>query len=158
MPEIDAVAVHPHTATGNTAALHDAEVNEICRILHQHDVARVAQRLRGQIEKLLRAMGNNRTTGLVRRRLTAEVPVELPDATGCKLPERGVASCRAVLKRRLAKRGVTQHFVKQSPAPRHRQRRVVGETGRQRDQSWPLELDSHQPRDRWLRSTPPHRR
>ena len=158
MPKVDAVAIRSHATTGDTAALHDAEINEIRRVLHQYDVARITQYLRGHVKELLRAVGNDRATGLVSRRLAAEVAVELPDALGRQFPERGVARRRAVLKRRLAKRGVTKQLVEQPAAPRHRQRRIVSETSRQRDQPGPLQLDAHQPRDRRLHRAPPYRR
>ena len=158
MSEVNTIAVHPHATTGDTAALHDAEVNKIRRVLHQHDVARVAQRLGGHVEKLLRAVGDDRALGLVGRRLATGIAVELPDALGRQFAECGVTRRRAVLQRRFAKRRVSEQLVKQPTASRHRQRWVVSETGRERNQLGPLQFDAHQPRDRRLRHAPRHRR
>ena len=158
MPKVDAVAVHPHAPPVDAPALHDAEVNEISRILHQHNVARVAKRLGGHVQELLRAVGDDRAPGLVARRLATGVAVELPDAPGRQFAQRVIARSRAVLECRLAKRSVAEQLVEQASASGHRQRRVVGKPGRERDQLGPLELEAHQPRDRRLLRAPPHHR
>ena len=97
MAKVDAVAVHPHTTPGDPAALHDTEVDKIRRILHQHDVARVTQRLGGHVKKLLRAVGDDSALGLVARRLATGTTVELSNALGRQFPERVIARGRAVL-------------------------------------------------------------
>ena len=151
--EIYTVAVHPHAAPGQPAALHDAEVNKISRILHQHDVAGVAQRLGQKIQKLLRTVGDDQALGQAGR-LTGRCAIEFRDAPGGAFDQRVVARGGAVLQRRLAKRPVTEQFIHQAPAPGQRQRLVVGEAGRKRDQFRPLQLDPHQPRD-WRSGRPP---
>ena len=63
MREIQAVAFEPHAARAQAAALEDAEINEIGRVFHEHDVAFVAQCFGGHVKQLLRTAGDEQAFG-----------------------------------------------------------------------------------------------
>ena len=55
MGQINSIARETNATTLQTVALHDAEIDEVGRVLHQDDVAGVAQALGQRVKKLLRA-------------------------------------------------------------------------------------------------------
>ena len=131
------------------AALPDAEINKIGRVLHQHDVARIEQGLADHVEKLLRAMRHHQSIHGVRAgsRLCA---VLLPDSLRGQFAQMSVARAGSILQRALSAGRRAQNLLQQLTRRLDRQRGIVSESGGKGDQLRPIQRQLHQPRNRRL--------
>ena len=126
------------------------EKHEIARAIHEHDVARVAQRLHGEIERLLRTVGDEHArrihpvrgpTLLVRQALREQAPQAGPPLVGAVL-------------QRLRRAAHLRERGDRTPERLDGQRGVVGEARREREQLRILQRRRHEAGDDRRRRAP----
>ncbi len=106
------------------------EEGEVARPVHEHDVARVAQRLHGDVERLLRAVGDEEAAVV-----GVGVEFRLPEAQARgQLPAQARAALGGAVLEVVGQAGPGRYRRRRRERTLHRQRGVVGETGGQREQ------------------------
>ena len=123
-------------------ALRDAEINEVGRVLDEHDVPRIAQRLGEQIKQLLRAVGDQELVG---GNAGGGRLIEFGQPPGRQFAEERVAGRGAVLQCRLAGARSGEDFIQQRAGFGRRQGDVVSEAGGERNELRVRQRQAHQP-------------